>query len=285
MEVTAAIVAVKPALVALAATVIVTGTVTDTSLLERLTVRPPLGAAPLNVTVQASLPAPVMAPLVHVKPVNVGMGAVPVPLSVTTVVGPVEELLVMVSWPAADPALVGSNCTVTYAVWPGFNVAGKLPPRIEKPDPLAVTELTVRAAVPEELRVTVCVVVAFSVTLPKTSVFELRVKVGVLAVSCNATVFETLAALAVKVAVCVELTAAIVAAKLALVALGGTVTVAGTVTAASLLASATVNPPVEAPVFNVTVQASVPDPVSDPLAHEKPLSATTGLNCNENVSE
>jgi hypothetical protein len=183
VEVTAEIVAVKPALVALAATVTVAGSVTNASLLERLTVRPSLGAAPLNVTVQASLPAPDMAPLAHVKPVNVGMGAVPVPLSATTDVGPVEELLAIVTWPVADPAPVGSNCTVTYAVWPGFSVAGKLPPRIEKPAPLAATELTVRAAVPVELRVTVCVVVAFSVMLPKLSVFELRVKVGVLAVS------------------------------------------------------------------------------------------------------
>jgi hypothetical protein len=68
-------------------------------------------------------------------------------------------------------------------------------------------------------------------------------------------------------------------------ALAGTVTVAGTAAAASLLASATVNPPVEATVFSVTVQASVPAPVSDPLEHEKLLSATTGLSSNGNVSE
>ena len=40
----------------------------------------------------------------------------PVPLRVTTVEVPLEELLVRVSGPAAAPAVVGSNCTVSVAV-------------------------------------------------------------------------------------------------------------------------------------------------------------------------
>jgi hypothetical protein len=40
----------------------------------------------------------------------------PVPLKLTTVEVPVEELLVMVSEPEAAPAVVGSNCTVSVAV-------------------------------------------------------------------------------------------------------------------------------------------------------------------------
>lgn len=40
----------------------------------------------------------------------------PVPLKLTAVEVPVEELLVMVSEPEAAPAVVGSNCTVSVAV-------------------------------------------------------------------------------------------------------------------------------------------------------------------------
>jgi hypothetical protein len=55
--VTADTVAVKLAEVAPAATVTVDGTETDDELLARLTVTPPVGAAAVSVTVQASLPA------------------------------------------------------------------------------------------------------------------------------------------------------------------------------------------------------------------------------------
>jgi hypothetical protein len=54
---TAATVAVKLAEVAPAAIVTDDGTVTDVELLARLTVTPPVGAAEVSVTVQASLPA------------------------------------------------------------------------------------------------------------------------------------------------------------------------------------------------------------------------------------
>jgi hypothetical protein len=193
--------AVKLAVVAFAATDIEAGTVTVGSLLERFTVNPPLGAALLSVTVHASVPAPVIDPLTHLNPVNVGAAALPVPLNATTVCGPVEELLAIVTWPVTEPALIGSNCTVNDAVWPGFSVAGKLAPRIENPAPLSVTELTVSAAVPVDLSVTVCVAAVFSVMLPNPIVLALKVKVGASAVSCNANVFETPVALAVKVAV------------------------------------------------------------------------------------
>jgi cation transporter-like permease len=65
---TAATVAVTPALVALAGTVIVAGTVTAELLLARLIVSPPLGAALLRVTVQASVPDPTIDPLAQVIP-------------------------------------------------------------------------------------------------------------------------------------------------------------------------------------------------------------------------
>jgi hypothetical protein len=92
-------VAVNPALVASAGTVTVLGTVTAALLLDRFTLSPPLGAAAVNVTVHASVPDPVMAPLVQYSALNIGVlpVVVPVPLRLTTAVGLVVELLVMVS--------------------------------------------------------------------------------------------------------------------------------------------------------------------------------------------
>ena len=43
--------------------------------------------------------------------VNCGFAAVPVPPSVTKIVLPLAELLVIVSCPLADPVAVGSNWT------------------------------------------------------------------------------------------------------------------------------------------------------------------------------
>jgi hypothetical protein len=41
--------------------------------------------------------------------VSSGSAAIPVPDNMTMVVAPVEELLLMESWPLATPAVVGSN--------------------------------------------------------------------------------------------------------------------------------------------------------------------------------
>jgi hypothetical protein len=71
---TAAIVAVKEALVELAGTVTEAGTAADASLLERFTFNPPLGAAALKVTVQASVPAPVIDPLVQTSALRAAVG-------------------------------------------------------------------------------------------------------------------------------------------------------------------------------------------------------------------
>jgi hypothetical protein len=93
--VTADTVAVNPALLALAGTTTVAGTVTAALLLARDTLKPPLPAAPLSVTVQASLPDPVMDALLQVSAVNVAgtATAVPVPVRPITAVPLVEELL------------------------------------------------------------------------------------------------------------------------------------------------------------------------------------------------
>ena len=72
-------VAVNPALVALAGTTTVTGTVTAALLLVKDTLTPPLPAGPLSVTVQASVPDPVMDALLHESAVGVIGGMPPDP--------------------------------------------------------------------------------------------------------------------------------------------------------------------------------------------------------------
>lgn len=69
---------------------------------------------------------------------------------------------------------------------------------------------------------------------------------------------DTLPAVAVRVAVCAEVTVATVAVKLAEVAPAATVTEAGTVTAELLLARVTLIPPVAAVAVRLTVQVSDP---------------------------
>ena len=90
-------VAVKLALVALAGTRTVPGTATDELLLLNETLNPPLGAPPLNVTVQLSVVAPVSVPVTHASPDSDDVELTPVPVRVTTVVLPVEELLLRLS--------------------------------------------------------------------------------------------------------------------------------------------------------------------------------------------
>jgi hypothetical protein len=103
---TAETVAEKLALVAPAATVRDAGTVTSVLLLDRLTESPPLAAAALRVTVQVSVPAPVMEELVQTSEVITGT---PVPVNAIAVEAPVEELLERFSVPVAAPAALGSN--------------------------------------------------------------------------------------------------------------------------------------------------------------------------------
>ena len=94
---TADTVAVNPALLALAGTTTVAGTVTAALLLTTDTLKPPLPAGPLSVTVQASLPAPVIDALLQDNALNNPDTAVPVPVSPMTAVPLVEEVLWMVN--------------------------------------------------------------------------------------------------------------------------------------------------------------------------------------------
>ena len=91
---------------------------------------------------------------------------------------PVDELLLIVSWPLAVPVVVGSNCTCSVSDCVGFSVAGKLPPTIVKPAPMITAEFTVTGEVPVEVSVSDCVVAVFTVTLPKLSVAALIVNCG-----------------------------------------------------------------------------------------------------------
>jgi hypothetical protein len=114
-------VAMNPALVAFAGTVTFAGSVTAELLLDKLTLIPPLGAAALSVTVQASVPDSDMVALLQEKVLSAAVtvsgvlvvAVVPVPLRLMTVVPSVEELLAMVSCPVAAPVTVGSNCTLS----------------------------------------------------------------------------------------------------------------------------------------------------------------------------
>ncbi len=72
VELTAETVAEKLAVVALPATVTEAGTTTSVLELARVTVVPPLGAAPLSVTVHASVPDPVIDEFVQEKALRVG---------------------------------------------------------------------------------------------------------------------------------------------------------------------------------------------------------------------
>jgi hypothetical protein len=179
-EVTGAMVAEKVVLVALAGTVTVAGRVTAALLLESLTLSPPLPAAALRVTVQASVPEPVVEPLEQESALSVAGTRVPVPLRLITADGFVDELLVRVRAPFAAPVAKGSKWTVRVAVCPWLRVNGKLVPDMLKPAPVTVPALMVTGAVPVDIRVTDCGVAAvFTMTLPKARVPVLTRKAGV----------------------------------------------------------------------------------------------------------
>jgi hypothetical protein len=111
--------------------------------------------------------------------VNCGFGAaVLVPLKVTCAVEPVDESLLIVICPLADPVAVGRNCTCNVIDCVGFSVAGRFPPTIVKPAPVIIAEFTVTGEVPVDVNVIDCLVAAFTVTLPKLKLAELSVNCG-----------------------------------------------------------------------------------------------------------
>jgi hypothetical protein len=114
--------------------------------------------------------------------VSIGLtGLVPVPLRLTMLVAPLEELLEIAMLPLAAPATVGSKLTWRPTDWPEFSFTGNVAPDIVNPVPASVAELTISAAVPDEVKVRVWVEVVFSVTLPKARAVALTVNCGVAA--------------------------------------------------------------------------------------------------------
>ena len=143
--------------------------------------------------------------------------------------------------------------------------------------PVSAAVLIVTGAVPVEVKVTERVVAVFTVILPNAKLVVLMLSVGTAAFNCRVKLLVMPPALAVRAADCTVLTDDTVAVKPALVAFAGTVTEVGTITAESLLDRLTLNPPLGAAALNVTVQASVPDPVIDTLLQEIPLNAAVGV--------
>ena len=183
---TAATVAVNPALRAPAATVTEAGTVTDELLLLNVTVSPPVGAAALSDTMHESLAAPLIVPFAQEIPLNVPPADSPVPVRAITTVPLLAELLETVIVPVCAPTVPGSKLTRNVTDCPGFSVAGNVAPDIEKSVPASVAEFTVSGAVPFEVSVIVSVADVLTVTSPKFRLVELTLSPGACATSCKA---------------------------------------------------------------------------------------------------
>lgn len=100
MVVTLAAVTVNVAVVAEAATVTLAGTVRLVLLVVKVTLDPPAGAAPLSVTVQVLVPAPVNDDGLQVRLLGVTVG------TVTSTTPPVAEVVIGMAAVEADAALV-----------------------------------------------------------------------------------------------------------------------------------------------------------------------------------
>lgn len=282
--VTAETVAVNPALLEPAGTVTEAGTATALSLLDRLTASPPVPAAAVRLTVQMSLPGPVIDAWVQVSLLSTPGAASPVPLRLMiAVLGEALSLIVML--PLAAPTTVGSKTTESAAVCPGFNVSGKLTPDMLKPDPVRDAALMVSGAVPEDVSVTDCAVeMVFTVTLPKFRLAVLNCNPGTYATRLIVKLWMLLPSEAVRVAVCAVVTAEIMAVNEALVAPAGTVTEAGTLTALLLLPRLTDTPPFGTAAVSITVQVSDPAPVKELRLQEMELNDVLLRQRESNVS-
>ena len=108
------------------------GTETERLVLDKLTLTPPLGAAPLSVTMHASEPDPVMDELLQERPFSETAPApdLPFPWSFTAAAGAVEDvdegLVRIFNCPVMSDAAVGSKCTFRFKVLPDAREIGKL---------------------------------------------------------------------------------------------------------------------------------------------------------------
>src|SRR5579863_1786205 len=178
----------------------------------------------------------------------------------------------MASWPAKDPAVVGSNCTSRVSDCPGLSVTGSEAPETEKFAPLTAAELTVTEAVPVELNVIGCATGVFTTAVPNPIDVAFSVRAAEAALSCSERVLEVLPPVAVRITDCAALTAAVFAVNVAFVAVAGTITEPGTVTELLLLARLTFTPPVGAAPDRLTVHGSASDPVMEVLLQETALT-------------
>jgi len=255
---TVEVVAVNVAVVAPAATVTLAGTVTEAAPDERATGRPPVGAAPLMVTVPVELAPPATVAGLKLSAEITGeltvSTAVPeVPLNVPVIVEvPLRGNVVTVK-----VALVAPDATVTDAGTVAREVLDEVRATTAPPVPAALEIVTVPVD-----GVTPATVVGLSETV---------VTVGARTVS----VFETVVVpvVAETETGVVRLTAWLVAVNVAVVAPPPTVTDPGTVTAALPEASVTVRPPAGAAPARVTVPVDDVPPTTDD--GEKAIVLTT----------
>lgn len=121
---------------------------------------------PLTVAANCSVAPVFIETVVGLTETAIAGAVVAVPLRAMLVVAPVELLLVIESWPESLAEAVGANCIEIVKDDPGFRVAGRVGAVILKPVPDMLAALMVRAAVPDEVRVTVCEADEPTCTLP-----------------------------------------------------------------------------------------------------------------------
>jgi hypothetical protein len=91
----------------------------------------------------------------------------PVPERLTVVGVLVALLATLTLAPVTAPAVVGSNVTVSVAVWPGVRIVPFVTPLALNPAPVVVTPEIVTFALPVFVSVEVCELDVFTVCVPK----------------------------------------------------------------------------------------------------------------------
>ena len=271
VEFTGDTLAVKLALLAPAATVTAAGTLTSELLLDSPTENPPLAAGVFRVTVQLSVPDPMIELSVQLSAVSPGM---PVPSGQppstyrsrncwSSTVAPPVHLPLWIELHAQRERLAGSQ---RHRQAPAGD--RKTCPRQRRRSHRHRHGAARRKNQGLSGRRCHCDA-AESHAGGADPQYRCR------CVQLNTQSLCHAAALAVSIAACAEGTAEALAENCALVAPAGTVTEAGTVTALSLLVRLTARPPLAAAAFNVTVQVSIAVPVMDPLTHVNSVSNGT----------
>ncbi|MFZ0745002.1 MAG: hypothetical protein WAM85_11385 [Terracidiphilus sp.] len=109
---------------------------------------------------------------------SVPTAATPEAVMLTTAVGLVDELLVMVSAPQNELTWGDENVIVNVAVWPGFRVKGAATPDSVNSEPATEMAEIVTGAVPVEVKTTGSLDVCPTITLPKARLFVLTLSVS-----------------------------------------------------------------------------------------------------------